>query len=142
MGIKLDGRTPGGLVIDSSNVSATTGVVCFPASYCKICGKLITEKQIENREAVEHKSFGVACISHHGVSDLYDNLFAMEEERSLMVFECGPSSEECECHCPDSCGHQWDGEPVEYKTGNLTCGTVTCSKCGMFASEHDVWVLP
>jgi len=69
-----------------------------------------------------------------------------EAERSLaqegkikMVFNCGPSSEKCKCECPDGlCEHQWDGPPHYEKN----MGTATCSRCGMWAINHDIWVMP
>lgn len=50
---------------------------------------------------------------------------------------CGPQGE-CGCNCPESCGHKWDGPQVAFDG----CVSVTCSKCGMPAINHDMWVLP
>jgi hypothetical protein len=59
-------------------------------------------------------------------------------ENQASVFKCGSSSEKCKCNCPISCEHLWDGEP-HIENG---FGTATCSKCGMWAINHDMWVLP
>ena len=59
------------------------------------------------------------------------------------IFRCGPSTKICKCNCPDSCEHQWDGEWKEIKFPDGSgMATATCSKCGMWASEHDLWTLP
>ncbi len=51
----------------------------------------------------------------------------------------GPSSEQCNCNCPDGkCGHKWDGPWRELPDG----GTATCSICGMGCDAHDMWVMP
>jgi hypothetical protein len=67
-------------------------------------------------------------------------------------FKCGPSSEKCQCKCPDGpCGHDFKNGPVKYwdKNGNevpsqegATSGSVCCAKCGMDKMSHDLWVLP
>jgi hypothetical protein len=61
-----------------------------------------------------------------------------------VVFMCGPSSAHCVCQCPDGeCEHKWDGPERTYTfPGGATLSTVTCSRCGMDASEHDLWVAP
>ena len=47
---------------------------------CKICGKEIrrdhlTATELEDTsKAVYHESFGVACLSHHGVKELFEQL--------------------------------------------------------------------
>jgi len=51
---------------------------------------------------------------------------------------CGPSTTECKCNCPDSCEHVWDGPGVEEGLMN----SVTCSRCGMTAFAHSMWVNP
>ena len=54
------------------------------------------------------------------------------------ILKCGPQSESCECNCPDGeCGHKWD-EWEEIENG----GSAKCSKCGMLAIDHDMWVMP
>lgn len=55
------------------------------------------------------------------------------------VFLCGPSTAKCSCKCPDGpCEHVWDGEGVE----DELMSSVTCSRCGMAAISHDIWVGP
>jgi hypothetical protein len=53
---------------------------------------------------------------------------------------CGPSRMPiCKCQCPEGpCEHRWDG-PIE-EQGSVT--TVTCSRCGMSAFSHSMWVGP
>lgn len=66
------------------------------------------------------------------------------EEKAEKAFQyvrmkaCGPSRDKCICACPESCGHSWDGPFIEFSNG----GSSSCSKCGMLAVDHDVWVLP
>lgn len=59
-------------------------------------------------------------------------------EPTIIGFVCSASRENCECRCPESCGHKWDGPTLVFDNG----GTATCSKCGMSAMDHDVWVTP
>ena len=56
------------------------------------------------------------------------------------IFMCGPQSRSCKCNCPKSCEHDFTGPVVEFDEGRG--GTVTCKKCGMWAINHDIWVLP
>jgi hypothetical protein len=64
----------------------------------------------------------------------------MEEEKTT-IFVCGPSNPRCKCQCPDGpCEHVWDGEEVEFDNGQ--CVSVTCSRCGMSAFSHSMWVGP
>lgn len=57
------------------------------------------------------------------------------------IHVCGPSRETCRCQCPDGpCEHVWDGPWAESEDGLLQ--TATCSRCGMWASDHDLWVAP
>ena len=52
---------------------------------------------------------------------------------------CGPSTAECKCQCPDGpCEHVWDGPGFD--DGQLS--TATCSRCGMTAFAHSMWVNP
>ena len=55
-----------------------------------------------------------------------------------VIVACGPSRPGCKCNCPESCEHQWDGEVEEFHNG----WSATCSKCGMSAMNHDLWVAP
>lgn len=71
-----------------------------------------------------------------------------EKPESIDIFICGPQTAQCKCNCPNGCEHQWDGETVqlmgtgrsgkEYVAGE----SASCSRCGMVAMEHDLWVLP
>jgi hypothetical protein len=63
-----------------------------------------------------------------------------DPKQVITIHVCGPSSDKCECHCPESCGHKWDGPEKELDEGR--CVTVTCSRCGMTAMEHSMWVDP
>jgi hypothetical protein len=52
---------------------------------------------------------------------------------------CGPQGE-CGCQCPDGpCGHKFEGPYVDAGRG---AQSLACSKCGMLAIEHDIWVMP
>lgn len=58
---------------------------------------------------------------------------------AVEVFICGGSSN-CRCQCPDGpCEHVWDGPGVDFENGG---GSVDCSRCGMVAMDHDLWVMP
>lgn len=64
----------------------------------------------------------------------------------ITVFECGPSRASCECRCTAEkrdCGHVWEGEPETGETGGgAAFYSVTCSRCGMSAMDHDIWCGP
>ena len=65
----------------------------------------------------------------------------MKKEAEVTVHACGPSRPDCRCGCPDGeCGHRWDG-PTVTSTDKLTM-SVSCSRCGMLAIDHDMWVAP
>lgn len=53
------------------------------------------------------------------------------------VIVCGPSTiGKCVCKCPESCEHIWDGETIDEEQ----MSTATCSRCGMWAINHDMWI--
>lgn len=53
------------------------------------------------------------------------------------VIICGPSHiGKCKCNCPESCEHIWDGQRVE----DEEVDTATCSKCGDWQMNHDMWI--
>lgn len=60
----------------------------------------------------------------------------------ITVISCGPSTKTCKCNCPDGdCEHVWDGKGVEEELeGGGGMSSATCSKCGMPAISHDMWV--
>lgn len=66
----------------------------------------------------------------------------MEKETpQVTAIACGPSTGKCKCQCPDGpCEHVWDGPEIELMDGQ--CVTVTCSRCGMSAYSHSMWVGP
>ena len=65
----------------------------------------------------------------------------MAEEEISMIICRGPNSEKCRCNCPESCEHEWDGEwVIEVDSGGATLNTATCSRCGMRAIDHALWV--
>jgi hypothetical protein len=62
----------------------------------------------------------------------------------LKVFICGPSSDKCKCTCSqddnsNNCEHKWDGPWTPEPDDNGT-RSVTCSRCGMSAINHDIWL--
>ena len=60
----------------------------------------------------------------------------MTEPVAVTVFAC-PAG--CVCHCPDGpCGHVWDGPERERYAGRVV--SVTCSRCGAWAIDHDARV--
>ena len=61
------------------------------------------------------------------------------------VFTCGPSTATCKCECGREplgpCEHQWDGPERIFDPATEGHGaTATCSRCGMDAMAHDMWV--
>lgn len=58
----------------------TNGLEKEVVGKCKICGKEIRFEDLtafpdkKKDKAVYHASFGVACVSHHGVTELYMKL--------------------------------------------------------------------
>jgi len=70
-------------------------------------------------------------------------MLARETQKvAAVVHSCGPSTTTCSCSCVEDgpCEHEWDG-PVQNSEDGLTSSR-TCSRCGMPAIEHDMWVLP
>ena len=63
----------------------------------------------------------------------------------LTVIRCGPSTAECECRCAEGgeCEHRLDAawQPFTDDSGT-TGGTVICTRCGMSAVSHSLWVAP
>ena len=59
-------------------------------------------------------------------------------EPKVVIHTCGPSTAKCVCKCPESCEHKWDGPNQEFLNGV----SVTCSRCGMTAIQHAMWVCP
>ena len=62
----------------------------------------------------------------------------MTEKEVITYHSCGPSTESCKCECADGgdCEHKWDGK--ELKMSGVY--TTTCSRCGMPAIDHSLWV--
>lgn len=56
------------------------------------------------------------------------------------VIACGPSTIGiCKCNCPTSCEHVWDSPVEENEVAGFS--TVTCSRCGKWQMNHDMWVM-
>jgi hypothetical protein len=74
----------------------------------------------------------------------------MSEENSVTIITCGPGTPKCECQCPDGpCERVWDGSEIELISYDARHGrpyvsgsSATCSRCGMGAYDHDLWVSP
>jgi hypothetical protein len=64
-----------------------------------------------------------------------------KEGDQVTVFFCGPSRGQCKCECATGgpCDHVWDGPEVPFGDRGSSS---TCSKCGMTAIDHDLWVCP
>ena len=62
-----------------------------------------------------------------------------EKQEPVTCFICPPLGS-CLCNCgtdePPVCEHVWNGESVEFDDGQGY--TATCSRCGMWAVDHDV----
>lgn len=64
-----------------------------------------------------------------------------EKDGQFSLYLCGPQPKTCKCQCPNGpCEHKWDG-PVEESDSGLI-GSVTCSRCGLWAMDHSMWVGP
>lgn len=65
------------------------------------------------------------------------------EELPFAFYSCGPGNARCKCECCQGgpCEHQWDGEgaSVTYEDGG-NMESVSCSKCGMLAIDHSMWL--
>lgn len=65
----------------------------------------------------------------------------------VIVMACGPSNAICKCTCGREgervCEHAWDGpeQVIEYPEGGCS-SSATCSRCGMSALSHAMWVGP
>ena len=61
------------------------------------------------------------------------------EEIAITIHTCGPSSSTCKCQCPDGpCDHDFRG-CVDQGNG---CYSAVCTKCGLPAIQHSLWVEP
>ena len=63
----------------------------------------------------------------------------------ITYFACGPSNAKCKCTCgvegvEHVCEHSWDGEGETFDDG--AGWSATCSRCGMSAMSHSMWVGP
>lgn len=66
-------------------------------------------------------------------------------DEQVTVFACGPSSQRCKCECGTpggKCEHKWDGDGAEHVDEYGATWSATCSRCGMEAISHDMWVGP
>ncbi len=66
-----------------------------------------------------------------------------DKDEPVVVFACGPSRPKCRCSCTTTgeCEHQWDGpEEIEEYAGGSVSVSSTCSRCGMTAISHSMWV--
>lgn len=62
------------------------------------------------------------------------------ENAKMTVHICGPGTARCACACPDGpCDHRWDGAWIDVDEQE---STATCSRCGMSALSHGLWVAP
>lgn len=78
--------------------------------------------------------------------DFYRKVFPGRElsmvprPQPITISMCGPSKGKCKCECSTGgpCDHDWDGpeETTEHSS------SATCSKCGMSAMSHSMWVGP
>lgn len=65
----------------------------------------------------------------------------MSETLSATTYR--PSTQTCQCNCPDGdCQHKWDGKKTAWDELGSHCESATCSRCGMTAMAHDIWVMP
>lgn len=64
-------------------------------------------------------------------------------ESDSTVAACGPSTPTCRCSCAQNgdCEHTWDGqtETRVFPSGGDVI-SVTCSRCGTNAFDHDLWL--
>ncbi len=65
---------------------------------------------------------------------------ADEAMSEITIITCGSSTSKCKCACSTGgpCEHKWGGPVKELERG----ASVTCSRCGMDAMSHDLWVGP
>ena len=63
----------------------------------------------------------------------------MTMQSEVTRFVCGPQSDTCKCQCPDGpCEHDFQG--CQDMGGG--CYSSVCTKCGMPAVQHSLWVGP
>lgn len=61
----------------------------------------------------------------------------------ITIHHCGPSTNTCECNCPESCGYEFSGNrDIVNENGRVIGGETVCVKCGLGAMEHSMWVGP
>lgn len=66
----------------------------------------------------------------------------LKASEPVIIYACGPSSKTCNCACPDGpCEHVFDGPWMEFENSEGGGGgSATCSRCGMSAIDHSLWV--
>ena len=87
----------------------------------------------------------MALAALHERGAMSNNPDQKPAKKNVSVFMCGPSSGPCKCACATggTCEHVWDGEEQEGEcSGGGFFSTTTCSRCGMTAISHDMFVAP
>jgi hypothetical protein len=114
---------------DHQEVDIGVGIQEFNHEFlCPDCGVWTC---VTNEEDIKAKRSRYAFMAHEEV---------IVPNEKITVASCGPSTGTCICECSTggSCEHVWDGP--WFMENNM--GTATCSRCGMKAIDHDIWVLP
>lgn len=66
-----------------------------------------------------------------------------------VLFQCGSGNEKCRCNCDASrdpktfehvCEHSWDGWREWEEPGGGASAEAVCSRCGMGALHHALWM--
>lgn len=103
------------------------------AAYGQALESFLTDDEVLQFESLKFLFKSMHC-------DLTGEL--REPHRAVTFEMCGPSRGKCKCECSTGgpCDHDWDGPWEESEDGRM--GTATCSKCGMDAMSHSMWVGP
>ena len=73
----------------------------------------------------------------------------MSDTKPITIHVCGPSNAKCKCECGVGpldengrfrCEHVWDGPEISFDQGRGS--SASCSRCGMSAYHHAMFVAP
>lgn len=108
--------------------------------------KIVTEREAHIKQFIEELNQGICSICKIQVKQrqvgrcVYGTCGHRLYQGTVMPqFVEDPEKISCTCNCPDSCEHQWDGKSVELEDG--LGFSVSCSRCGILAIEHDTMVM-
>jgi hypothetical protein len=123
-------------------------VVCSKLQFYSLeeATKIVTKREAHIKEFIEELNNSICSICKVQVKQrqvgrcVYGTCGHRLYQGTVMPqFAEDPTKLPCKCNCPESCEHVWDGESVELE--DESGFSVTCSRCGILAIEHDMMVM-